>query len=283
MRPKPFALAALSAVLLAFSEMPLAQEYGWEIHEEYDFSADDGSRSRIWLEIKTDSSSLSYDELVRFMMEAALQRHDQDRPDSILVTLMAPYGGIVRLPQNQIVYSPDGCDFIGKECTGESWVTPMHGTLPPVESEPELLPDLGVTAGDVAGLFYELEAALDVTAECDVDPGAGEGYPWRGECETPLALVEIIGTHGGDVATDDPIAKVSIVLVTLDNSAAAAIEIATVMIGMANLVMPEWEDFTPKFNRWITRKEDAEIFMDGKRVTFRATGFGTVVVVFEPV
>lgn len=145
---------------------------------------------------------------------------------------------------------------------------------------PAQAPDLGVTVREVMELILTVNG---IDTECEITSGAGEGYPWEAWCETPLTLVQMTGAHFGDVDGDDPVAKVSVVLMVTDTSASAASELAGIMIGLVNTVMQDWDGFAPTFNGWLSRKENAEVFVYGNRVGFtdlsRVTG--SVVVEIE--
>ena len=87
------------------------------------------------------------------MMEAALQRHDQGRADSIVVSLLAPYGELPFLPLYALMYAPDGCGFSGQDCTDERWREPVHGSLP--EPDPEPVRARRLTEAEVEEIFKQ--------------------------------------------------------------------------------------------------------------------------------
>ncbi|MCY4355397.1 MAG: hypothetical protein OXC09_11585 [Truepera sp.] len=117
------------AACLVWICLAATQAQNYEVVGERDSSF--GLRSRITLEVEipslvqpaqqTGDLSGVMREMVRTMMAAAVWRHRLSWPDVVSVRLWHSYESGRYNALSRLVYAPDGCGWVGKDCTGDLW------------------------------------------------------------------------------------------------------------------------------------------------------------------
>ena len=231
----------------------MAQAPAWEFSgTESDLS--DDSRMRIMVNVKSEVADLPYEDQVRILMEAALERHAQDEPDAVIVSLETPFAGVEYFIYNTIAYAPDGCGILGGECTGEPWRGPMHGSLP--ESDTPLL---GVSVDDFIGL---LDTIGIETRE--------ESYSNR----AVVALTSELPNGVYQLTTDDGdpgnLIEMGVTLRIRDAGDYTNSMSSLVYMAMLNLVFPDWEGKQDWFLEQVEMQRMEVVYRrDGAVITYK--------------
>ena len=233
-------LSLICMVVVGVLVVLVSEAQDWEVRHEDIFEAPDGSRSRVVLAIGTEATSLSHDQQIEMMMDAALQRYGQGGADSILVSLHAPYEEFPHLPLNHLVYAPDGCGFFGQNCVESPWREPAHGVLP----EPESVVDLGVTVGDVLDALVELVegGVLDELPKMITESDEEFWYMdvQSDEADTDLVLHGVLDHHD----SNQKLRKLTEVhfLQEVTSDATAVIKGLAILGAVGKAVISDWPD-----------------------------------------
>ena len=114
----------VSALLIVLGAVVQAQDY--RIAEEKDSSF--GNRYRVTLEIEAPGAQTDRERL-EAMMAAGVDRHRQDWPHVVSIRLWDSWEDSSPI-RNRVVYAPDGCGWVGEDCTGELWTDLLRGAIP---------------------------------------------------------------------------------------------------------------------------------------------------------
>ena len=153
MKPAGMALALAACIGFAFATEAQAQNAAYTVAEEKNHSFGN-IRSRVTLEIEVSGTDDAR-EILKAMMQAAVDRHRKDWPDAVSVRLWNNYenDSVIR---NSIDYAPDGCGWSGAPCSQPIWTDLRSGDIPA-----DLLTFGALTEGDA-------EAAEEVVCRQDL-------------------------------------------------------------------------------------------------------------------